>query len=137
MQLLPKKQLKNKDKAHFVLVCDEIFGNDVLVSVSTLEELVSHVKSELRYSLSEREEEALEMKGNGRCVQLKNKAIIIRLAREDTRIGIDIPTLTHEIAHAAFYKLDGKGIKHVDESDEVYAYFQGFLMRKVLDYFDK
>ena len=43
--------------------------------------------------------------------------------------AFDMGTLVHEIGHAVFRQLTDRGIDHNQETDEVYAYCTGYLMR--------
>ena len=68
---------------------------------------------------------------------LRGGQTIIRLELEKTKLGIDVANLAHEIEHAVFFILDRVDVKHTHESDDVFAYYHGYLMRKAMVFFDK
>jgi len=130
--------MKNKTKPIFLLIKHTVFPFDVLVSVSTDEELKKYVDKNLGYKLSEKEMDCLEIEGDARTVMLHGGQVIIRLKRENRLSwGVDLSDLAHEIEHAAFFILNRIGVKHTNESDEVFAYYQAYLLRECLKNFEK
>lgn len=125
-----------KKKPKFLLIEKTIFPYDILVCFSSFDECVKRIKK-TGYELCEEEKDKLEMDGVGRTVMLRGGQTIIRLPRKKTSFGIDVADLSHEISHAVFFICDKIGIKHTGESDEVFAYYQGYIMREVLRYFQK
>jgi hypothetical protein len=128
--------MKNK-KSRFCLIEKTIFPFDILIAVSTLEEIIKYIEKNKNYDLCDEEKEKLEMQGNGKAVMLKGGQTIIRLKPQKTSLGIDIADLAHEIEHAVFFICDKIGIKHTDDSDEVFAYYQAFITREALKFFQK
>lgn len=124
-------------KPIFLLIKNSIYPYDILVSVSTYNELIKYIEKDRKYVLSEVEKEKLEMDGVGRTVMLRGGQTIIRLESAKTSLGIDIADLTHEIEHAVFFIFERIGIKHSIDSDEAFAYYQAYIMREVLNYFEK
>lgn len=124
-------------KPKFLLVEGTIFPFDILIAVCSDHELHKYIEHKKSYKLNDDERDKLEMRGNGRTVQLRGGQIIIRLKHEKTQIGIDVPTLAHEISHATFFLMDKIGTQHTHESDEVFAYHQAYIMKKALNFFDK
>lgn len=128
----------NKNKPIFLLLKHTVFPFDVLVSISTDEELAKYVDKNLGYQFSEKEISCLEMEGDGRTVMLFGGQTIIRLKRQPKLSwGVDISDLAHEIEHAVFMILDRIGVKHTNDSDEVFAYYQAHLLRECLKHFEK
>lgn len=125
-----------KPTPRFYLIPGTIFPFDVLIAVSTHEEVMKYIENNKKYQLSDEEKEKLEMTGNGRTVILGGGQTIIRLKEQKTSLGIDVCDLVHEIEHAVYFILERIGIKHNIDSDEVFAYYQAFLMRKAMNYFD-
>lgn len=124
-----------KKKSKFLLIKKTIFPYDILVAVSTLQEVIKYIEKNKNYDLCDEEKEKLEMDGVGRTVMLRGGQTIIRLPHKKTSFGIDVADLSHEISHAVFFICHKIGITHTDESDEVFAYYQGYIMREVLRYF--
>jgi len=129
--------MKKQTKSHFLLIGKTIFPFDILITTASDIELHKYVEKTKHYKFSEGEKRDLEMEGHGRTCMLENGATIIRLEKTKNKIGIDIPTLTHEIEHAVFFILNRVGITHTKESDEIFSYYQAYVMKEALDYFDK
>ena len=125
-----------KIKPRFCLILGTIFPFDVLIAVSTYEEVIKYIENNKKYQLNDEEKEKLEMTGNGRTVILGGGQTIIRLKRQKTSLGIDVCDLAHEIEHAVYFILERIGVKHNIDSDEVFAYYQAYLMRKAMDFFE-
>ncbi len=69
---------------------------------------------------------------DGYCQVLKNGGIIIR-CKNYPLTSYDFEVLQHEIFHAIFRIMDIKGLKFTRESEEAYAYLNGFITRRVYD----
>lgn len=109
---------------------------DVLITTADRDGLIKYIEKKKKYKLNDEEKEKLWMEGEGRTVQLEGGQIIIRLRKEKTKIGIDLPHLIHEISHAVFFTMDKIGVKHTYDSDEVFAYYSAYLTREALNFFD-
>lgn len=120
-------------KKLFILIEGTVFPYDILFSVAEDKELFKYIEGKKKYKLSDEEKEKLKLSSAGRTVQLRGHQTIIRLRREKTSIGFDLPVLVHEVEHAVFMILDYTGVKHVDESDEIFSYFQEYVIRTILD----
>lgn len=131
-----RKKIK-KTKPKFCLIEKTIFPFDILIAVSTLEEVIEYIEKNKDYDLCDEEKEKLEMSGNGKATMLRGGQTIIRLPHQKTDIGIDLCDLSHEIAHAVYFICERVGVKHTDDSDEVFAYYQAYVMRKALNFFNK
>ncbi len=129
--------MKERNKPRLCLIEHTIFPSDILIAVSTREELIKYIEQNKKYKLSEYEIEKLEIKGRGKCTILEGGQIIISLKKQKTNIGIDVVDLTHEIEHAVFLIFERIGIKHTNDSDEVFAYYSSYIMEQALNYFDK
>ena len=123
-------------KPRFYLIPGTIFPYDVLIAVSTHEEVIKYIENNKKYKLNDEEKEKLAMDGNGRTVILGGGQTIIRLKRQKTSLGIDVCDLVHEIEHAVYFILERIGVKHNIDSDEVFAYYQAYLMKEAMDFFD-
>lgn len=129
--------LFKKQKEKFYLIKGTIYPYDVLLSTEEDDEKVfEYIEKEKQYTLSSEEKEVLPIRGDGRAVQLRNGAIVIRLRPKKTQIGIDICDLVHELSHATYFILSKVGVQHTDSSDESYAYVLGYLMQESLRFFD-
>lgn len=126
---------KKRGKKDFLLIEGTVYPFDVLVTTEGHGDVLEHIANK-GYDLSEEEKSLLEMEGVGRTTMLKGGQVVIRLRKEKTKIGIDVPTLSHEISHATYFILSRIGIKHTDESDEAFAYLNGYFMKKCLDHYD-
>lgn len=125
-----------RNKPRFCLILGTVFPFDVLISVSTHEEVIGYIEKNKKYRLNDEEKDKLAMTGNGRTVILSGGQTIIRLKRQKTSLGIDVCDLVHEIAHAVYFIYERIGIKHTIDSDEAFAYYQAYLMRKAMDFFE-
>jgi hypothetical protein len=123
-------------KSRFLLIKDDVWRNEILITDGTDKELYAYIWRTKKYKFTDEEKMHLTLDADGRTVQLKHGACIIRLRKEKTRIGIDIATLAHEIFHAVYFVLDRKGVRLVEGSDEAFAYYIGFIMRKCLEEWD-
>lgn len=126
-----------KYKGRFLLIQGTIFPFDTLITTACLDDVIKYIEENKKYKLSDKERDNLEMSGNGRTVMLIGGQTIIRIKTQRTTIGIDLVDLAHEIEHAVYFIMDRIGVVHNDGSDEVFAYYQGYLMRKALEFFDK
>lgn len=124
-----------KEKGQFLLIKGTVYPFDTLVTTADHDAVCAYIEKR-GYVLDASEREQLEMGGVGRTVMLRGGQTIIRLEPAKTKIGIDVADLAHEIAHAAHFLFDRIGIKHSHDSDEAYAYYQAYLMREVLAFFD-
>ena len=131
-----KVVMKNKRK-HFLLVEGRIFPFDTLITTACTQKIINYIEFRKNYKLNDEEKDKLEMKSSGRTVMLRRGQTIVRLSLVKTKIGIDVADLAHEIEHAAFLLFDRIGIQHTHESDEVFAYYQAFLMREAMLFFDE
>jgi len=127
--------MKKNKKPIFLLIEGTVFPFDILISVSSCEDLYKYIENNKKYKLTDKEKEELEICGNAKTIRLLGGQVIIRLLERKTKLGIDLCDLAHEIEHAVFFIMEKIGVKHCDESDEVFAYYQAYLMRKTLNYF--
>src|SRR3990167_8068537 len=121
-----------KKKDVFLLIPKTIFPFDVLICVASHEKVIRYIERNKNYKLSDEEIQKLEMTGTGRTVMLLGGQTIIRLKPQKIQIGVDIANLIHEIEHAVYFITERVGIKHTDDSDELFAYYQEYLMREAL-----
>lgn len=128
---------KKSKKPIFHLIEGTVFPFDTLIAICSDEELYKYIEGEKKYKLNDEEKEKLCLRGRGKTTILRGGQIVIRLHLEKTKIGIDIAVLAHEIAHAAFLLMERIGVEHTNASDEVFAYYQQYLMNRVLSYFDE
>ena len=127
--------MENK-RNHFFLVRGSIYPFDTLFTTACIEKVIKHIEYK-GYKLDDEEKSKLEMQGNGKTIMLRGGQTIIRLRLEKTKLGIDVADLAHEIEHATFFLFNRIGVKHTEESDEAFAYYQAFLMRKSMLFFDE
>lgn len=55
----------------------------------------------------------------------------------DVNKAHNIATITHELSHAVHSALGYRGFKLTDDSQEAYAYYQGWLMEEILKRLEK
>lgn len=60
---------------------------------------------------------------------IQNKYLILT---ENEWGAEDYGTMAHEVHHVVSYSLADVGISHSKDSEEAYAYFQGYLMERVI-----
>jgi len=125
---------KNKE---FLLIRGEIYPFDVLITTAENQKVYKYIEKKKNYILNDVEKRGLEMTSKARTVQLMGGQVIIRLKKQKTRVGIDLVDLVHEIEHAVWFIFNRIGIKHNDGSDEAFAYFQAYLTRQALNFYDK
>ncbi len=122
-----KKQKKDMFEVDWV-----IFPFHILVCLgSTREDILKKLKS-LGYEVSDKENDVINMYGLGRCIILGNGGTILWL-RDYPKSAQSLATITHEVFHAVYFVLDKVGIKISDDSDELVAYMQGYLVEKILN----
>lgn len=130
--------MKTKRKRnHFFLIRGTIYPFDVLITTASFDEVIKYIEHRKHYDLNDEEKEKLNMHGTGRTVMLRGGQTIIRLPLVKTELGIDVSNLVHEIEHATFFLFDRTGIKHSEDSDEAFAYYQSYLMREAMWFFEK
>jgi hypothetical protein len=122
---------KKHKSQKFFIIDGSIFPYDILVSLEDTESIIKYINNVKKYKLSELEIEKLEMEGGGKTIQLKNRAIVVRVRKEKTQIGFDLPVMIHELSHAVQFIFETTGVE--DKSGESFAYFIEYLTRKVLD----
>jgi len=125
---------KNKE---FILIKKSIFPVDILITTAKDKDLYKYIEKKKLYKLTDEEKKHLIFTGNGKMIQLLGKQIIIRLLKKKTSIGVDLVDLVHEISHAVFCVFQYIGISHTDDTDEVFAYYQGYLVRDFLNQIKK
>ena len=122
-----KKQKKDMFEVDWV-----IFPFHVLVCLgSTREDILRKLKN-LRYEVSEKEIDQINMSGIGRCVMLENGGTILWIRDYPNEAG-SLSCITHEVFHAVYFLLGRVGIEISDDSDELVAYMQGYLVNKILN----
>lgn len=126
-----------KKRNHFHLVLGTVFPFDTLFTTAPYDGVIKWISQNKKYPLNDYEKENLHMDGNGRTVMLRGGQVIIRLPLAKTKLGIDIADLAHEIEHASSFLFKKIGVIHSDDSDEVFAYYQGYLMKKAMLFFDE
>jgi len=124
-------------KKEFLLIEGTVYPFDVLITTADDKKVFSYIENKKSYKLSEKEKEAMFLSGNGKTTQLIGGQVIIRLKKYKTKIGFNLDTLVHEIEHAVWFIFSKVGIEHNDGSDEAFAYFQAYLVREALDFWDK
>ncbi len=128
-----------KHKKEFLLIEGTIYPFDILVTTASDEAVFKYIEKKKRYKLVDEEKQAMRFgeQTMGKTIRLLGGPTIIRMKKQKTITGIDIADLAHEIEHAVFMIFDRIGMKHTIESDEAYAYFQQYIMRKVLQFWQK
>ncbi len=121
----------------FILIKRTIFPFDILFIVAPDKEVFRYIERKKNYTLNDEEREKLIIRGTGRTVRLRGGQVVMRLVPAKTKIGIDLSDLVHEISHAVFFVLDHVGVKITDDSDEVFAYYQAYVIREILTILDK
>jgi hypothetical protein len=129
-----KKRTKKKE---FILIQGTIFPFDILYTTACDHKVYNYISKNKKYTLNDEEKEKLIVIGRGKTIQLRGGQVILRVLKEKTQIGIDLTILSHEIEHAIYFILSKCGVKHTEESDELYAYYQQYLMKYILDRLDK
>jgi hypothetical protein len=125
-----------KSKNEFILIEGTIFPFDILYTTACDHKLYGYIEKNKKYKLNDEEKEKLIIRGKARTVQLLGGQVIIRLQKEKTKIGIDLPILSHEIEHAIYFILSECGITHNDGDDELYGYYQQYLLKYILNKID-
>lgn len=132
---MKKTSKKKVSKKEYYLVKGTVFPFDILITLFDDDKLIKFIEKTMGYELDQEEKNKLPMNGVGRSIMLKGGQTIIRLRKEKTILGYDLPTLAHEIEHAIFFIMDKVGIKHTEDSDEVFAYYQAYVLRECLENF--
>jgi hypothetical protein len=122
---------KKVEIANLKIVNLGLFPFDICVAIGTTEkEVIDFLKSKCGYILDDDEKDALQFDNSskvGRTVILKNNATVLWVKRPEPGV----------IAHEAFHVMDfitaRMGIKHTDDSDEVWGYGIEYIVRKSLE----
>lgn len=102
----------------------ELFHTNIWVSYGTPKDyFIKQVKHELNTDIT------LLPNNNGKYFQFRKGDIAVNWIWSKDKNPI---VLAHEVFHAAHYILQGKGFRLTDDSEEAYAYFIEFIMRKTL-----
>lgn len=123
MKTIPYVSKKFKDCVH---IFDPIFRQNYYVFYNEKKELYYKF---LKENKAEYEEDQFI---NGQF-----KHIVV----DNTEIGVlwavDTSALTHEALHAVNWCLWGRGIDHNDETEEIFAYMQNFIIDRTLEEYSK
>lgn len=124
-----------KPKKEFLLIYGTIFPFDVLITTAPLEKIFKYMER-YDYKFTDIEKENLEMQpnGEGRTVILNGGQTIIRLKPKQSGIKF-LGNLTHEISHAVYFIMNRIGVEHFHGSDEVFAYYQAYLLKQALYFY--
>lgn len=125
-----------KKKNEFILIEGTIFPFDILYTTACDHKVYKYIEQNKKYKLNDEEKEKLIITGKGKTIQLRGGQVILRLLKEKTKIGIDLAILSHEIEHAIYFILNKCGVQHTEASDELYGYYQQYLMKYILDKLD-
>lgn len=68
---------------------------------------------------------------NGIYIYNKEENVALLWAKKIPVTIMEYATLVHEIEHTVFYLFERIGIQHTRESDEAYAYLQGYLFAEI------
>jgi hypothetical protein len=102
----------------------ELYNTNIWVSYGTPKDyFIKQVKHELHTDIT------LQHSTNGRYIQFTKDNIAINWIWTNDKSPI---LLAHEAFHAAHCILQSKGLRLTDDSEEAYAYFIEFIMRKTL-----
>lgn len=125
-------------KNKYCLIKNDVYPFNIFICIGTdLKFFKNEVFKRFKYKFDKEEDDAIFLNGNGRTIKLKNNQHLIIIRPEKTKIGFDMPTMIHELLHAATSIFDICGIKINADNDEPFAYFMQSLTYKVLSEFDK
>lgn len=103
------------------------FGVRLLITAGTdREDIFRLFKKTFKRALSEDEKKQIQTTALGRTSMLEDHTIVLWIKGT----GIEwVPTLAHEANHVTHFVLENAGVKLCNESDEVFAYLNGFIVR--------
>lgn len=102
------------------------------ILIGTHEEKEEYLNKKFGYGLTNTNSGS---EGNGQCITVLTKDGPERLLwfeRINTE-PVELGLLIHELLHFTFAELKDVGIKHSDESEEIYTYFLQHLVVNILD----
>ena len=122
-----------KSTKKFCLIKATVYPCDVLITTADDKDLFRYIEKNKHYKLTEEEKKHLsDWHGNGRTTRLLGGQIIVRLRPSKTKIGIDLAILAHELFHVLMATGEYLNIKISDDSEEAFAYYQGWLIKQAL-----
>lgn len=120
-----------------VWLYDEVFGSNIHFITDTKSH--DHVKHWMQRVFNIKDPSLSKydnLSARGECVTIgyQNgpglKATVIHMGDKWSESFDNILTLCHEATHVTYAVLNSKGIKHLEETDEVFAYFQESLVSR-------
>ena len=127
--------MKKSKKAGFLKVRGGIIPFDTLVCLGvTREQILEKIKKDFVYTLSKEEDEQLQMFGEGRTVRMEGGWTVLWVKKFPTSPQVK-NHLAHEIFHVVDFTLRCMGIKLSADSNEIYAYYTGWLTEQIYEAF--